>query len=97
MEFLQRRYHLNRAIGYCYALKQEMQYAIETLPVDINKYKRFAELIDKQIALYKGVRSASNKFLNGKNPDSLANTTGKLFESIIAVIRKVGKIEDNTK
>lgn len=36
MEFLVRRWHMNRAIGLCYALKREINYVIRTLPVDIN-------------------------------------------------------------
>ena len=97
LEWLQRRWHINRAIGYCYALKQEIHYAIETLPVDINKYERFSDMIDRQIALYKGVRQASNKMLkpaNGKsNSDSLSNAVTRTFDGIAAIIRKIGKIE----
>ena len=62
-EYCQRRQHINEAIAGCYVLKQEINYIIRTLPVDINKFKRFATLIDEQVALYKGVRSADNKFL----------------------------------
>ena len=43
MEFLIRRRHINKAIGLCYALKQEIHYVIRTLPVDINKYDKFAK------------------------------------------------------
>ena len=95
MEYLQRRYHINRAIGYCYTLKQEIQFAIETLPVDLNKYKRFAEMIDKQIALYKGVRSAGNKFLTSSSKGTLTSLMGQLFDSAIAVMRKISKIEQH--
>ena len=66
MEYCQRRKHLNEAIALCYALKQEIQYVIRTLPVDINKYKLYDNLINKQIALFKGVRKADNRFLNEK-------------------------------
>ena len=63
MEFCERRKHIDNAIAGCYVLKQEINYIIRTLPVDLNKYKRFATLIDEQVALYKGVRSADNKFM----------------------------------
>lgn len=62
-EYCQRRNHLNEAIGLCYALKQEIQYVIRALPVDINKYKLYDDLINKQIALYKGIRKADNRFI----------------------------------
>lgn len=65
-EYCQRRQHINEAIAGCYALKQEIQYVIRTLPVDINKFKRFAVMIDEQIALFKGVRQSDNRFLKKK-------------------------------
>lgn len=43
-------------------LTQELQYAIETLPVDVNKYLRFAEMIQTEINLLKGWRKSDNKF-----------------------------------
>jgi len=39
-----------------------LQYAIETLPVDVNKYLRFAEMIQTEINLLKGWRKSDNKF-----------------------------------
>ena len=65
-EYCQRRHHLNEAIATCYALKQEIQYVIRTLPVDLNKYKTYDKEINIQIALYKGVRKADNRFLKEK-------------------------------
>ena len=96
LEFLQRRWHMNRAIGYCYALKQEMQYAIETLPVDINKFERFADLIDKEIALIKGVRQASNNMIKQpgeERPGSLTAAVGKAMTAVADILYKIGKIE----
>ena len=63
MEFCERRKHIDEAIAQCYVLKQELQYIIRTLPVNLNKYERFAVDIDKQIALYKGVRQSDNRLL----------------------------------
>ena len=65
-EYCERRKHLNSSIGWCYVLKQEIQYIAETLPVDKNKYARFSDAIDKQISLIKGVRKSSNSFLKRK-------------------------------
>lgn len=63
MEYCMRRRHMDEAISQCDVLKQEIQYIIRVLPVNLNKYVRFSKAIDKQIALYKGVRQADNKFL----------------------------------
>ena len=99
MEFLVRRWHMNRAIGLCYALKQEINYAIRTLPVDLNKYERFAVMIDKQIALIKGVRQADNRLIkpkkdkNGGKPRTIEGEITRIFDGIAAVIRKIGRME----
>ena len=69
MEFCERRRHMDGCIAGCHALKQEIQYIAETLPVDKNKYVRFSDAIDKQISLIKGVRRASNSFLKKKKKD----------------------------
>ena len=98
MEWLTRRYHMNRAIGLCFTLKQEIQYVIRTLPVDINKFERFAVDIDKQIALYKGVRQADNRLIKQSDkvkPDSLTGAVSRTFNGIADIIRKIGKIEDS--
>ena len=102
IEFLVRRWHINRAIGLCYALKQELNYVIRTLPVDINKYERFAVEIDRQIALYKGVRQADNRLIKPKNPQKQKTRTiegeiTRMFDSIANIIRKVGRIEQKTE
>lgn len=61
-ELKARRMYQDRAIGECYALAQELQYCMETLPVNADKYLRFGELIEKEIALLKGWRKSDNKF-----------------------------------
>ena len=71
-ELIERRLHQDRAIGECYRLTQELQYAIETLPVDVNKYLRFADMIQIEINLLKGWRKADNKFKRAIS-DSAAN------------------------
>ena len=68
MEFCERRKHIDEAIAQCYVLKQELQYIISSLPVNINKYERLSVEIDRQIALYKGVRQSDNRLLKQK-PD----------------------------
>ena len=88
-EFITRRQHMNEAIGSCYMLKQEIQYIIRTLPVDMNKYERFDESINHQIKLYKGVRQADNRFLKMKKPED-----SNLIREMAAVIEKVMDIID---
>lgn len=61
-ELIQRRIHQDETIGQCYRLTQELQYAIETLPVDVNVYTRFGEAIQTEINLIKGWRKSDNKF-----------------------------------
>ena len=61
-ELVERRIHQDRAIGLCFALAQELQYAVETLPVDLNKLARFTDMIKTEINLIKGWRKSDNKF-----------------------------------
>lgn len=71
-ELVERRIYQDKAIGQCYRLLQELQYTIETLPVDIEKYIRFTDSINKEINLLKGWRKADNKFKRAFS-DSAAN------------------------
>ena len=71
-ELIQRRLHQDEAIGQCYRLTQELQYDIETLPVDVNAYTRLGEAIQTGINLIKGWRKADNKF-KGAISNSAAN------------------------
>jgi len=64
-EYEERRMFQNKAIGQCYRLLQELQYTVEILPVDISKYAKFIEGIEKEIHLLKGWRKHDNKFKKG--------------------------------
>ena len=55
-ELVERRIFQDKAIGQCYRLLQELQYTIETLPVNIDKYIRFIDGINRQINLLKSWR-----------------------------------------
>lgn len=61
-ELIQRRIYQDKAIGNCHQILCELQFAIETLPVDINKFTRFADMMNHEISLLKGWRKADNKF-----------------------------------
>lgn len=60
-ELTERRLHQDNAIGYCECLMQELQYVIETLPVNVNVYFTLAKIIDQEIALLKKWRRSDNK------------------------------------
>ena len=98
LEFLVRRHHMNNAIAGCYALKQEINYVIRTLPVDINKYDKFAKAIDQQVALFKGVRKADNRLIKPrKNRESAASAENhviRIMDSTAVLINKIRNIEE---
>ena len=62
-ELFERRNFQNRAIGNCEQLLQEMQYIIMVVPVKAQKYMKYVELIEKEIALLKGWRKSDNKIM----------------------------------
>ena len=104
LEFLTRRQHINRAIGLSYTLKQEIQYAIRTLPVDINKYERFAVAIDEQIALYKGVRQADNRLIKprkkgktGQDLDQMDDHVTEILDHLTGLLRILGTLNERIK
>lgn len=60
-ELVQRRLHQDEALGQCFRLMQELQYAIEVLPVDVNAYTRFAEMVQDEVNLIKAWRKSDNR------------------------------------
>lgn len=66
-ELVERRIYQDKAIGQCYRLLQELQYTIETLPVNVNKYITFIDGIEKEIKLLKGWRKGNNKYKKNFN------------------------------
>lgn len=61
-ELHERRMLQQKAIGNCFWLMQELQYAIETLEVDINKYTPFGLLIKDEIKLLLKWKKSDKKF-----------------------------------
>ena len=99
IEFLERRKHINNAIGQCYALKQEINYVIRTLPVDMNRYVHFAEEIDIQINLFKGVRKADNRLIKPKHEikeGSLNDHMNKMLTELNSLMLRLGELEGMT-
>lgn len=57
----ERRIHQDLALGYCENLIQELQYIIESLHVNIEKYENLVKMIMHEQALLKGWRKSDNK------------------------------------
>lgn len=73
-ELRARRLHQNAALGNCAAIKQELQYIAESLPVDINRYLLIVDEIDKEISMIRNWRKSDNKFRkNWANSDVSGN------------------------
>lgn len=66
-EYIEKRLHLDKAVGHLFILIQELQYIAETLPGDKNRYEQLIKQTKKEISLIKGVRRAANKFLKKDN------------------------------
>lgn len=62
-EYYERRRYWTLAICNCQQLLDEMQFIIEMLDVDVNKYMIYVEVISKEINLLKGVRKSDNRIL----------------------------------
>ena len=62
-EYDERRIYIDKAIGNCDQLLQEMQFVIKVLPVNVEKLMPYVELIKQEIALLKGLRKNDNKAL----------------------------------
>lgn len=60
-EYDYRRVEQDKAIGCCNTLLETLTFAVDVLPVDIDKYKSQVALLDKERALIKGWRKADNK------------------------------------
>lgn len=56
-----RRNSQDLAIADCESLKQELELAVDILPVDADKLLRYIDAIDREIALLKGWRKSDNK------------------------------------
>ena len=56
-----RRNYMDAAIADCESLLKELELAIDVLPIDAEKYMRYVEDIEREIALLKGWRKSDNK------------------------------------
>lgn len=60
-EYQRRRDLQNEALGHCEILIHELQHIVEVFEVDINRYGRYIEAIDREIDLIKRWRVRDNK------------------------------------
>lgn len=80
-EYYDRRIFQDHAIGNCEHLLQEMQYIISIIPVDINKYQRYVQMIEREIALLKGWRKNNNKILRNLRKNNEGNDNNDTKDS----------------
>ena len=100
VEFNERRIYQNRAIGNCYQLFQEMQFVISTFPVNAQKYMRYTDMIETEIALIKGWRKSDNKILKRlqKEETPKQKTEGQVvLEKILEVLVYMAKHDKQAK
>lgn len=57
----ERRIWQDRAVAACENLYKDFELAIELLPVDVQKYMPYVDLIEREIALLKGWRKQDNR------------------------------------
>ena len=62
-EYYLRRNYQNKAICDCENLLQEMQYIIYVCHPNVEKYMKYVDIIEKEIALLKGWRKSDNKIM----------------------------------
>lgn len=62
-EFYERRLEMDRALECCNCLQQELQYLVEVLPADVNKYTNMVLEVQKLFNMIKKLRRADNRFL----------------------------------
>ena len=72
-EYYRRRHYQTESIMNCENLLQELQFIVNVLPCDINKFTPYVEQIEFEIKLLKGWRKSNNKHLNHLNKSQKQN------------------------
>ena len=60
-EYFRKREHQNEALCCCERLIQDLEMAVDTLPIKASKVLPYVEQIDKEVRLLKGWRKSDNK------------------------------------
>ena len=81
-EYIERRKHITAAIAHCYILKQEALLYMKT--------GDYEKALKTQIALFKGVRQADNRFLKSKKKTvDVSKDISAISDCIIAIMNKL--------
>lgn len=83
LEYWARRLEQDKCIGICNQIYNELQFIIETLPVDINNYIQYSDAIDEQIRMIKGWRTKDHKRYKHLVKDDKAPQTKQLKDQVI--------------
>ena len=60
-EYDDRRRYQDQAIANCFQILQELQFVLETMLFDINKFTRYADMLKSEIVLLRAWRKSDNK------------------------------------
>lgn len=64
-EYEERRLELDRAMGCCNRLEQELNYIAETLPNNLTRFGGYIESIESEYRMIKALRKSDNRFKKG--------------------------------
>lgn len=59
-----RRCHQDEALGICYSMMKELEFIMRSMPVHSEKFPRYIDMMNGQLALLKAWRSSNNRFNN---------------------------------
>lgn len=62
-EFEERRLQMDKAMECCNNLKQELQYIVEAIPCDVNKYTKVVLEVEDEFNMIKKLRQSDNRFI----------------------------------
>lgn len=63
VEFTERRLQMDKALECCNALQDELQFIVQMIPADKNRYTQIVLLIDREFNMIKRLRQKDNRFL----------------------------------
>lgn len=91
-EWIERRLQMDKAMEYCNALQDELQFITETLPCDKNKYTPFVLEIDELYNKIRALRQADNRFL--KEMEDF-QSVGNLYNSPVVSAANFANVNNN--
>jgi hypothetical protein len=76
-EFEERRIEMDRAMGCCNGLQQELKYMAEVLPADKNRYMNIVIETEREYRIIRGLRQSDNRFLKYMHKSAKSVNTGQ--------------------